>query len=366
VVTAYGYDSAGRLASVTRGASAVTYGYDPNGNRTQLSGVNVATYDAQDRMLAYAANTYEYTAGGNLSLKSSPAGNTQYTYDLYGSLRQATLADGTVLDFLVDGTHRRVGKKRNGVLEHAWLYDGQLRPIAELDGGSNLVSVFMYGEKSNVPEAMTKGGSTYRIVTDHLGSVRLVVDVSTGAVAQALEYDAWGNVTSDTNPGFQPFGFAGGLYDRDLALVRFGARDYDPETGRWTSKDPIRFDGGQTNLYVYARNETVNGSDTTGTHLDQACFDSITTQCREACADTCPGGAFAAACTSTCVLIESVVESFAPGTLCDNEPGPEPRDCFAEAEQVGAVCAAQGHPMGVCEERAANYYARCVAGGAPN
>jgi RHS repeat-associated protein len=94
--------------------------------------------------------------------------------------------------------------------------------------------------------------------------VRLVVDVSTGAVAQALEYDAWGNVTSDTNPGFQPFGFAGGLYDRDLALVRFGTRDYDPETGRWTSKDPIRFDGGQSNLYVYVDNHPVEAVDANG------------------------------------------------------------------------------------------------------
>jgi RHS repeat-associated protein len=94
--------------------------------------------------------------------------------------------------------------------------------------------------------------------------VRLVVDVSTGAVAQALEYDAWGNVTSDTNPGFQPFGFAGGLYDRDLALVRFGARDYDPETGRWTSKDPVKLKGGQTNLYVYVDDDPVNRVDPSG------------------------------------------------------------------------------------------------------
>lgn len=31
----------------------------------------------------------------------------------------------------------------------------------------------------------------------------------------------------------------------------FGARDYDPETGRWTTKDPIGFNGGDTNLYAY-------------------------------------------------------------------------------------------------------------------
>ena len=66
------------------------------------------------------------------------------------------------------------------------------------------------------------------------------------------------------NPGFQPFGFAGGLYDPDTGLVRFGARDYDPEVGRWTAKDPIRFDGGTTNLYVYADKDPVNLIDQTG------------------------------------------------------------------------------------------------------
>lgn len=48
-----------------------------------------------------------------------------------------------------------------------------------------------------------------------------------------------------------PFGFAGGLYDGDTKLVRFGARDYNPETGRWLNKDPIGFGGGQSNLYSY-------------------------------------------------------------------------------------------------------------------
>jgi len=52
-----------------------------------------------------------------------------------------------------------------------------------------------------------------------------------------MDYDEWGRAVLDTNPGFQPFGFAGGLHDRDTGLVRFGARDYDPETGRWTAKD---------------------------------------------------------------------------------------------------------------------------------
>ncbi len=94
--------------------------------------------------------------------------------------------------------------------------------------------------------------------------MRGVVDATTGAIVQQMAYDVFGAVTLDTNPGFQPFGFAGGLYDRDTGLVRFGARDYDPETGRWTAKDPILFAGGDTNLYGYVLGDPVNGVDVAG------------------------------------------------------------------------------------------------------
>ena len=93
-------------------------------------------------------------------------------------------------------------------------------------------------------------GQTYRILSDHLGSPRLVINTSDGSIAQRLDYDEFGNVTLDTNPGFQPFGFAGGSYDLHTELVRYGARDYDPAAGRWTAKDPIRFGGGDAKLYA--------------------------------------------------------------------------------------------------------------------
>jgi RHS repeat-associated protein len=82
---------------------------------------------------------------------------------------------------------------------------------------------------------LRKGGVTYRLITDQVGSVRLVMNTSTGAVAERVDYDEFGNVLADSAPGTQPFGFAGGLYDRDTGLVRFGARDYDPSTGRWAA-----------------------------------------------------------------------------------------------------------------------------------
>lgn len=115
---------------------------------------------------------------------------------------------------------------------------------------------------------MVKGGTTYRIISDHLGSPRLVVDASTGAVAQRMDYDAWGNVTRDTNPGFQPFGFAGGLYDRRTGLTHFGAREYDAATARWTTPDPLLFAGGGTNLYAYVLNDPINHADPSGGFVD--------------------------------------------------------------------------------------------------
>lgn len=116
---------------------------------------------------------------------------------------------------------------------------------------------------NNVPAYMLREGKRYRIISDHLGSPRLVVEADTGQVVQRIDYDVWGKITQDTNPGFQPFGFAGGLYDQHTGLVRFGARDYDPETGRWTSKDPAGFEGG-LNLYGYTFNDPINFIDQDG------------------------------------------------------------------------------------------------------
>ncbi len=196
---------------------------------------------------------------------------TTYTYDVLGNLTKVVLADGTEIEYVVDGFHRRLGKKVNGTLVQGFLYQNALNPIAELDGTGHLVAHFVYGTKSNVPDFLVKNGVTYRIISDHLGSPRLVVDTRDGTIVQRLSYDTFGNVLTDTNPGFQPFGFAGGLYDRDTKLVRFGARDYDPTSGRWTAKDPIGFAGGDTNLYGYVLNDPVNLVDPSGLEGDVTC-----------------------------------------------------------------------------------------------
>ena len=127
-----------------------------------------------------------------------------------------------------------------------------------------MVSRFVYATRGHVPDYMVKGGVTYRVISDHLGSVRLVVNATDGSVAQRIDYDEFGNITQDTNPGFQPFAFAGGIYDQHTKLTRFGARDYDAHSGRWTSKDTILFYGDGPNLYIYAKDDMINNADVNG------------------------------------------------------------------------------------------------------
>jgi len=270
-VTAYTYDLVGRLIEVKKeGVLYESYGYDANGNRTHLNGEAVGDFDEQDRMLRHGDATYTYNENGDLESKTEAGSTTAYDYDVLGNLQSVVLPGDMTIEYLVDGQNRRVAKKVNGALIQGFLYRDQLNPIAELDAEGNVVSRFVYGERENVPSYLVKMDpstgteSTYRIVTDHLGSPRLVVDTTNGSIVQRLDFDPWGSVTLDTNPGFQPFGFAGGLYDIHTGLVRFGARDYDPGAGRWTAKDPIGFDGDGPNLYGYVLNDPVNLIDRTG------------------------------------------------------------------------------------------------------
>jgi RHS repeat-associated protein len=261
--------SARRLLPSTPGH---TTPLSPRGSPNRLSattpsGTVTATYDDQDRLQTYGDFSFVYTANGELQSKTNgvTAQTTLYQYDVLGNLLSVTLPSGTLVEYLIDGQNRRVGKKVNGALTKQWIYRDQLSPVAELDGSGNLVSEFVYGTRSNVPDYVVRGGATYRVFTDHLGSVRRLVNVASSSdVPCKGDYSAFGVVTG-TGLDVVPFGFAGGMYDADTGLVRFGARDYDAVSGRWVSKDPIGFGGGQANIYEYSGNDPVNRGDALGT-----------------------------------------------------------------------------------------------------
>jgi RHS repeat-associated protein len=277
---AYGYDSADRLTEVTKdGIVVAEFTYDNNGNRLSVvneSGTTNATYDAQDRIVQFGSLAYDHNASGQLTrqVDQSTGATTTFDYDEFGNLIQVQLDDGSTVEYIIDPVSRRLGKKVNGALVQGLLYKDLHNPVAELDENGQLISRFVYAARRHVPDYMMRDGHIYQIVSDHLGSPRLVINTVTTEVVQVMEYNAFGQVMLDTNPGFQPFGFAGGLYDGDTGRSRFGARDYDPVSGRWMAKDPALFDAGtgNENLYVYVSNNPTTLVDPTGKDwTDYAC-----------------------------------------------------------------------------------------------
>ncbi|MFF0066624.1 RHS repeat-associated core domain-containing protein [Streptomyces sp. NPDC005279] len=266
--TSYSYDDLGRLLSATVDGKTSSYTYDSNGNRTTVTTNGTtfaATYNDQDQLMAFGDQTLHYGPEGELERINDPAkGTTRYRYDAFGNLATVNLPDGTTVEYLLDSVGRRIARFVDGNRTSAYLYDGLLRPLAELDTNDQVIARFVYSRSNGSPAYLIKNGRTYCIVADQLGSPRIIFDAQTGHIVQQLKYSPWGEVTEDTRPGFQPFGFAGGLYDPALGLLRFGLRDYSPRTGRWLTKDPVGPLEGGLNVYAYVHNDPINLSDPSG------------------------------------------------------------------------------------------------------
>lgn len=302
----YSYDEFGRLQAATvtgdagTGTGSHSYEYDDNGNRTEINGLEVTIAAAQDRVEKMGQMRWDWSPRGTVLRRRAVDEDQEleYRYNALGSLETVTHRTGVSVVWFVryvnDALGRRVAKfagasEATATLQRTYLWDGMLRLVAEIEFTGGTYSArrrYVYASRPNVPEYMvrvtTSETRAYRFLHDHLGSVRLVVDAQTGAVAQELRYDPLGAVRLDSQPRFQPFGFAGGLYDPDTGfltspggtpkqienrytgLVRFGFRDYDGAVGRWMAKDPILFSGGDTNLYGYVLGDPVNGIDSSG------------------------------------------------------------------------------------------------------
>ena len=222
-----------------------------------------SSYTVEDQLEQVGDTLYAYNEDGYLSSKVAPEGTTHYTYGSLGELKSVVLPDSTTIEYLHNANNQRVAKKVDGVVTEKYLWADLTTLLAVYDGSDNLKIRFEYAD-GRMPYKMSYEGQSYYLAYDQVGTLRAVAD-SNGNVVKALTYDTFGNLFSDSNPDMEvPFGFAGGIYDRDTGLVRFGYRDYDPVTGKWTAKDPIGFNGGDTNLYGHVLGDPVNLVDPEG------------------------------------------------------------------------------------------------------
>ncbi len=278
----YEYDDAGRLVKVVDTDSASTleqYTYDAQGRRATAGGGQLSyTYDNEDRLTGWSDTsrvaTYAYDLDGFLTSKEVDTyggtivenETTTYTYGARGELIAVELPDATLIEYVNGPTGQRLAKKVDGEITEKYLWGGLTNLLAVLDANSGVVQRFEYAGGS-LPIAMTDGSGTYYLHYDQVGSLRAMSD-DEGTIQREIVYDSFGNTLSDSNPSLDiHIGFAGGLMDSDTGLNRFGFRDYDPEIGRWTAKDPIGFAGGDTDLYAYCAADPVNCVDPAGLAL---------------------------------------------------------------------------------------------------
>jgi len=103
-----------------------------------------------------------------------------------------------------NGFGRRI-QKVIGTVTTRYVYRDGLRPVAVLDGNGALLSRFVYGSRSSIPDIMVLAdGSTFRIISDQLGSPRVVVSTSgltAGTSVLRIDYDEFGNRSIVTDTG---------------------------------------------------------------------------------------------------------------------------------------------------------------------
>jgi RHS repeat-associated protein len=269
----YFYDANGRLTKVLKeGLPAEEYAYDETGTRIYEKNTRRGIagrsfeYSDEDHLLKAGEWAYQYDLDGFLTSKTNQTNSTnrtQYVYSSRGELLTVLLPEGKRIDYVHDPLGRRIAKRVNGVVVEKYLWQGMTRLLAVFSSSDALLMRFEYAA-DRLPVAMTAGGYRYFLAYDQVGSLRLVVN-GAGSVVKSIQYDSFGNILEETNPAFTiPLGFAGGLHDPDTGLLRFGYRDYDPDVGRWTAKDPIGFAGGDTDLYGYVLNDPINFIDPRG------------------------------------------------------------------------------------------------------
>ena len=267
----YTYDDRGRLTKACRVGlpshqGCESYTYDSNGNRQSATVNNqtiTASYTLDDNLVVYGDNTYLYDDDGYLTEKTTPNGTTTYSYGTLGELLSVSTPTQNIT-YMHNANNQRVAKHIDGTVVEKYLWADLTTLLAVYDGNDTLKQRFEYAN-GRMPVAMTDANNTkYYLHYDQVGSLRAVSDTQMNIVKE-ITYDTFGNVLTDSNEAFKvPFGFAGGLYDVDTKLTRFGYRDYDAYTGKWTAKDPIGFQGGDSNLYGYVLGDPVGGFDSNG------------------------------------------------------------------------------------------------------
>ena len=182
-----------------------------------------------------------------------------YKYDVFGnrSEKDVTYAgQGTqVTKFAMDGWNPATPATYGNENYNVW---------ADLNGDGSLATRYIRGDVVDQLFARIGSSGTAWYLVDYQGSIRNVINNS-GTVLDGITYDAYGNITSETNSANRGrYSWTGRELDVETNLQYNRARYYDAGTGRWISQDPMGFDAGDSNLYRYVNNKPTEATDPSG------------------------------------------------------------------------------------------------------
>jgi RHS repeat-associated protein len=190
---------------------------------------------------------YVHDDDGQLVEKVLPDGRLwKYAWDFAGQLVEVTRPDGQKVSFAYDALGRRVRKSFAGkATRYVWEENDLVHELAD---GADAVS-WVFDPGAFAPLAKVEGERRFSVVTDHLGTPRMLAD-EIGMLAWKAQLDVYGVAQTDVALTGCPWRWPGQYEDRETGLYYNRFRYYDPETGRYISQDPIGLEGGSA-LYAY-------------------------------------------------------------------------------------------------------------------
>jgi RHS repeat-associated protein len=135
----------------------------------------------------------------------------------------------------------------------------------EYNSAGTIKAKYTHGLGIDEPLAVQQNTTKYYYHADGLGSITAITN-SSGSKVQTYKYDSFGNMTK-TGTIVQPFTYTAREYDTETGLYFYRARYYDAKVGRFITKDPISFAGGDINLYAYVWNNPANSIDPYGLYV---------------------------------------------------------------------------------------------------
>ena len=263
------------------------------------SGEDAVTTATGKVFLARTPEVFTDDADGNLT----GDGRWTYTWDAENRLATMETQPAAVtagvprvkLEFTYDARHRRIQKLvRTGWTGTAYthtvttrfLFDEGWNVLAEYEavnsGPSTLTRSYLWGLDLSGTRQGAGGiggllalrqhtgpqAGTYLPLYDGHGNVTGLLRTSDGVKTASYEYGPFGEPLRATGPmaELNPFRFSTKYQDNETGLLYYGHRYYQPQTGRWLSRDPIAERGGQ-NLYGFCLNNAVRFVDRDGREI---------------------------------------------------------------------------------------------------